>query len=220
MLKRLVRKNDFKKRNDLHVARKIWHAVGVMVIFLLYQYLPDKLALLILGFTWVFALGLDIVRLRNRKVNDIVLAAFHPVMRDSEIHRFAGTTYLLTGALIVLIFFPRPIVNLAFLFLAFADPIASYFGIRFGKDRIFEGKSIQGTLAAVVVCTIISLIYLYSFNILLDRLLLVSLLGGIIGGLAELIQIGKLDDNLTLPVFSATGLTIVFYLFGFSFAAV
>ncbi len=220
MLKRLVRKNDFKKRNDLHVARKIWHAVGVMVIFLLYQYLPDTQALLILGFTWVFALGLDIVRLRNRKVNDIVLAAFHPVMRDSEIHRFAGTTYLLTGALIVLIFFPRPIVNLAFLFLAFADPIASYFGIRFGKDRIFEGKSIQGTLAAVVVCTIISLIYLYSFNILLDRLLLVSLLGGIIGGLAELIQIGKLDDNLTLPVFSATGLTIVFYLFGFSFAAV
>lgn len=220
MLKGLVKKNDFKKRNDLHVARKLWHAIGVSLIFIIYHFLSDTSALLILGATWVFALGLDIVRLRFPKVNDLVLAAFHPVMRENEIHRFAGTTYLLTGALIVLIFFPRPIVGLAFLFLAFADPMASYFGIRYGRDKIFEGKSVQGTLAAVVVCAMITFLYLYIRNILIDRLLLVSLLGGLIGGFAELFQIGKLDDNLTLPVFSATGLTIVFYFFGYSFSAV
>jgi dolichol kinase len=41
------------------------------------------------------------------------------------------------------------------------------------------------------------------------------LLAGLVGAFAELIPIGKLDDNLTLPLMSAVGLSILFYFFGF-----
>jgi dolichol kinase len=49
---------------------------------------------------------------------------------------------------------------------------------------------------------------------MLDRVIVVSLLAGLIGALAELVPIAKLDDNFTLPVMSSLGLYILFYLFG------
>ena len=126
----------------------------------------------------------------------------------------AGTSYLLTGVSIIALIFPQEIVLLTLLFLAFADPIASYFGIKFGKDKIFGHKSLQGTVAAFFVCAILCFAFFYTHNLLLDRLIVVSLLGGLIGSLAELIPIGKLDDNLTLPVMSAIFLYFMFLLFG------
>ena len=72
----------------------------------------------------------------------------------------------------------------------------------------------QGSTAAFVVCSVLSFAFLYSHNLLMDRLIIVSIFAGIIGAMAELVPIGKLDDNLTLPVLSAVALWILFFLFG------
>jgi dolichol kinase len=106
-------------------------------------------------------------------------------------------------------------VAITLLFLAFADPIASFIGIKFGKDKIFGHKSLQGFMAAYVVCFASSLAYLLIHGFPPDRSLVFSLLSGLVGALAELVPVGKLDDNLTLPVLSAIGLFCLYYLFGF-----
>lgn len=49
---------------------------------------------------------------------------------------------------------------------------------------------------------------------MIDRILIVSILSGLIGAFAELIPIFKLDDNFTFPVVSSIGLWLLFYLFG------
>jgi len=139
-------------------------------------------------------------------------------MRQSELHTLAGTTFLLTGLLFVTLVFPPPIVLLTMFFLAFADPIASYFGIRYGKDKILGEKSLQGFLAAFVVCALLTFTFLNSYELVSGRIVLVSLIGGLIGALAELIPIGKLDDNLTLPVLSAVSLWGLFSIFGAVYA--
>lgn len=100
------------------------------------------------------------------------------------------------------------------LFLCFGDPIASYFGIRFGKDKLVGNKTLQGTMAGFVVCTLVALVYYYYNNIMLDRVLIVAPISGLIGALAELVPVGKMDDNFTFPVISATCLYILFGLFG------
>ncbi len=138
-----------------------------------------------------------------------------PIMRQSEVKKLAGTTFLLTGVLIVDLLFPRSVVALTLLFLAFADPIASYFGILYGKDKIFGHKSIQVLWLLFFVCTFLTYFYLVHHNYLMDRLIVVSLFAGLVGAFAELVPIGKLDDNFTLPLMSAIGLTILFYFFGF-----
>lgn len=206
---------DLKKRSDIHYARKIWHMSGVFTMFLLYVFLPPMVSMIALIIAWLAFVPFDFLRQRNPALNEWAVHAFKPIMRQSEVKKLAGTTFLVSGVLLINIIFPRQIVALTLLFLAFADPIASYFGILYGKDKIFGHKSIQGFMAAFFVCTAVTLAYLLYNNFLLDHLIVVSLFAGLVGAFAELIPIGKLDDNLTLPVMSAIGLTILFYFFGF-----
>jgi len=49
---------------------------------------------------------------------------------------------------------------------------------------------------------------------MVERLLMASLIAGLIGAVSELLPIGKLDDNFTFPVVSGTLLWMMFLLFG------
>lgn len=204
--------SGFKNRSDLHLARKIWHISGVFAMFLGWFFLPQWLSLSLLGLGWVLFVPADVVRQKNPNVNRTLSNLFRPIMRSSELNRLAGTSYLLTGALIIALFFNRHVVSLSLLFLAFADPIASYVGIKYGKDKIFGHKSVQGFIAAFGVCSVLCFIFLF-YNQVESHLLVVSLFAGLIGALAELVPLGKLDDNFTMPVLSCFGLSLLFYFF-------
>ncbi|MFN7730077.1 MAG: diacylglycerol/polyprenol kinase family protein [Bdellovibrio sp.] len=205
---------ELKKRSEIHWARKLWHILGVSVMTLVYAYAPYKVSLALILTAWLAFVPADFLRHRSSALNDFLMHLFKPLMRDSEAHNLAGTTYLLTGVLITIGLFPFNVAILTLLFLAFADPFASYFGIRYGKDKIFGHKSVQGTLAAFLICALLTAVFLYTRGLMMDRILIVTLLGGLIGALAELIPIAKLDDNLTLPLISATFLWLLFALFG------
>src|SRR5690606_1813448 len=98
--------------------------------------------------------------------------------------------------------------------LAFADPLAAVIGIRFGKDRLIGHKTLQGSLGALAICALLGLSYFLYFGYFLDRLLLVTVLTGIIGALSELIPVYSLDDNLTFPIISSSLIYGLFFLFG------
>lgn len=204
----------FKKRSDIHWARKIWHMGGVSLMAAIYAVVPYPVALAFLGITWILFVPMDFARQKNPALNQKLITWFKPIMREHEVNRPAGTSFLLTGVALVVLFFPREIVLLTLMFLAFADPIASYFGIRFGKDKILGNKSLQGSLAAFVVCMIITAFFLTQNDLLIERIIIASVLGGVIGALSELIPIGEIDDNLTLPLLSAFFLWILFSAFG------
>lgn len=210
----LMASSSLKKRSDLHLARKIWHVSGVTLIAMLYASLPQTISQALIVLAWLMFVPADFLRLRHPQLNQILVQYFRPIMRQSELQKLAGTSYLLTGLLIITFLFPAPIVLLAMFFLAFADPIASYFGIRFGKEKLLGEKSLQGFLAAFVVCSLLTFVFLNRYQLIDSRIVFVSILGGLIGALAELIPIGKLDDNLTLPTLSALSLWALFSLFG------
>jgi diacylglycerol kinase (CTP) len=135
-------------------------------------------------------------------------------MRKSELKNLTSATYLLIGVYIIVLFFPAEIVHLALFFLAFGDPIASTFGILYGKDRLIGKKSLQGSMACFITCAVISYVYFWQGNLMTERLFLASALSGLIGALAELVPVGKIDDNLSIPVFSSLLLWGLFHLFG------
>ncbi len=206
---------DLKRRNDIHWARKIWHMAGVSLIAVIYAYTPILWSKVLLLLVLLFFIPLDFLRQRNQSLNQFMLNIFKPILRENEIHKLAGTTYLLSGVAVVVFFFPREVATLTLLILAFADPFASIFGIKFGKDKIFGQKSLQGSMAAFFVCAFLTFGYMFYHAILIDRILIISLLAGLVGALAELIPLGKLDDNFTLPVVSAFALWLLFTIFGF-----
>lgn len=200
---------ELPQRTDVHWARKIWHMSGVFTMFLAYQFMPFWLSLSILILAWLAFVPADLLRQNNPVLNRRLISWFKPIIRKCEVDRISGSSYLITGVLIIDCLFAREVVSIALLFLAFADPIASFFGIKFGKHKIFGGKSLEGFLAGYVVCVICSFAYLYALGFEAQRILIFSLCAGLIGAISELLTFWDLDDNFTLPILSSIGVTLL-----------
>ena len=192
-----------KVRSDLHLARRIYHMLGVSIIAGLYYFMPRKeMLILFVGFT-CFCVGLDLFRLKSKKLNDKLLAAFGTFIRKSEVNNLTGMTYLTIGVTTIAVIFPKEIVTLALLMLAIGDPVSSIFGIMYGKDILVGKKTLQGALAGFIACTIVALIYFSASGIMTERLILASLITGLIGAISELTPVLGLDDNFTFPIISS-----------------
>lgn len=203
-----------RPRSDLHLARKIWHFLGVMGLLAVFVTMERQWALKIFALLTIAHVTADGLRLHFTRFNKVVMAVFGPLMRDSEERRISGTSFLLLGVSFVVWFFPPPVVVLVFLFVAVADPLASYFGLKYGKDKLWGQKTLQGCLAAFLACVLISASFFYASGVPLERVLIVSILCGLVGALGESVPIGNLDDNLTFPVFSSICLYLIFQIFG------
>jgi diacylglycerol kinase (CTP) len=205
---------ELKLRNDLHLSRKIWHLIGIALIANIMAYLAPRDSLFLLAIAALVIIPFDILRLKRPDLNHRIITLFKPVLRIEEVAKVSGATFLIIGAFSVILLFPKPVAVLAMLLLAFGDPVSSAFGILFGKDRIWGNKSLQGSLACFVICTAVCAVYFLLNNIMVERIVLVSVLGGLIGAVSELAQFRKLDDNMTFPILAGLGLWCLFALFG------
>lgn len=201
-------------RNDIHLARRLWHFTGVMCVFVLYWMIDKPKANWVATICTVVFLSFDVARLYLPKLNRFLILFFAPFMRKSELRKLSGVSSLLLGITIVIWAYPKRVGLLAILFLAVADPLASYCGIRFGRDKLVGHKSVQGSFAAFLACFALSMIYLLWLHLMTERVFIVCLLAALIGAASELVPVFDLDDNLVFPVLSATGLTGLFYVFG------
>lgn len=206
--------HELKTKSDVHIARKIWHFLGVIFIAICYHNLSRIMALQTLAVVSAAMIFIDVYRLRSPSFNKIILTLGKYIMRDTEKSSIAGSTFMIIGVLIIIAVFPPSVVMLSLLFLAVADPIASYFGVRYGKDRLIGRKTLQGSMAAFFACTLVAAAYFYAHNMMTERILIVSILAGLIGAVAEVFPVGDLDDNLVLPVVSSGLLWMVYHLFG------
>jgi diacylglycerol kinase (CTP) len=209
----IMQHQGLKQRSDIHLTRKVAHCVGICFMAALYNFGGPKVAWIALILVSVIISPLDILRKKLPGLNRATLRIFGPFMRKHESNAVSGMTYLYLGCAVLLLFRDLHIITLTLLFLAFGDPIASFFGIRYGKDFIIGRKTLQGTMAAFVVCAVITGVYCYFNNLMTERLLIVAPLGGLIGAVAELIPVGKLDDNLTFPIISGLLLYALFFVF-------
>lgn len=195
-----------KSRSDLHIARKAWHILSVGGMATTYILVPLWQSLTLLIMAMVLFIGLDFLRFLFPTLNAKLVYFTRAIIRESEVDQLAGTTFLLIGVAILVVFFPRPVVEVSLLFLAIADPLASFVGVKFGSIKLMGRKSLQGFLAASSACTLILVAYLFKTGLHsqlhFQDLVMVSLIGGFAGGLAELLQIGKIDDNFSLPLLS------------------
>ncbi len=180
----------------------------------IFHYVSYQVALSLLTIGIVTVAIPDILRLKNPRLNQFILKRFRWILRDSEAQQVSGVTYAILGIFISAALFPKPVVELSLLMLAFGDPAAAIFGVRFGKDKIWGNKSLQGATAAFLVCSVVAYVYLLFNTLMLERALLVGLICGLIGALSEIIPFGKWDDNFSFPILSSTMLYILFLTFG------
>lgn len=203
------------KRSDLHILRKVWHiAFGSSCVGLYYALSMDlmfwgyfALSAAVLGF------ANDLLRLNNKKYNALCIKYMGPLMRKSEEDGFSGLPFYALGVGLSIFFYQSDIALISILFLVFADPIASFVGINYGKDKILPNKSLQGTIAAFFVCYFISMIYVQDMSISNVNMIAFAVIAGVVGSLSELASAFNIDDNLTIPVISGGGLSVINYFF-------
>ena len=113
------------------------------------------------------------------------------------------------GVSLSLFFYNRNIAILSVMFLVFSDPLSSFFGVLYGKDKIMPNKSLQGAVAGFFTCYLITLFYTMNHSTLGNRILIFAVVAGLIGALSELVSAFNVDDNLTIPVLSGLGMTVL-----------
>ena len=177
------------------------------ICVLLYQFLLDRhLALILMGgFLSVF-LTLEITRRFSDSWNEfLVHKVFGIIARPHERTKTNGATYFLVSMFLLVLMFPqKPVVQLAVLVLAFADPAASVFGKLWGRRKLFKDKSFLGTSAFLVVAFAVVLGFLTlavpAFGF--PKALLVATVVAVFATVTELFSI-RIDDNLSIPIVSA-----------------
>jgi len=100
-----------------------------------------------------------------------------------------GAFYFAISALACVVIFPAGIAVPALVTISVLDCVTTLAGVRFGRTRIWNGKSLEGTLAGIAV-TVVALLPFLS----LPGTLVVATVAGII----ELLS--PIDDNLVVPV--------------------
>ena len=199
-----------RMRSDLHIVRKLWHMTTGLLGLAVYKksgLSTDVTATALLIFSACSFL-VEYLRLRNEKMNQMLMVVMKPVMRESEKNSVSGMPFYALGVSLSLFFFPETIAILSILFLIFADPIASFCGILFGRDKILPNKSLQGTIAAFSVCYIVTLVYGLIHASPSMNLLVFAIFAGLIGAISELCS-QFVDDNLCIPVISGLGLFLL-----------
>jgi dolichol kinase len=206
----LVGQESFHLRSELHILRKLWHVfTGVLGLTLHLYFNPGKdvtasilLGLAILGF------ATDLIRPHYQKFNQFVFKVMGPLMRESERKGISGFPFYALGTSLSMFFFEEKVAILGILFLVFSDPVSSVIGITYGRDKIIKNKSIQGSLAGFCVCYFISFSYCFHYMGSDSKIIMFSLFAAIFGTLSELLSFIT-DDNLTIPLVSGLGITLV-----------
>jgi diacylglycerol kinase (CTP) len=199
------------KRSDLHLLRKLWHiTTGSIGLFLFTRSPQDQQfwGFIVLGIA-LSGFVMDITRARYPLVNHYVIKLMGPLMRRSEKDGMSGFPFYALGVSLALFFYSRDIAILSVMFLVFSDPLSSFFGVLYGKDKIMPNKSLQGAVAGFFTCYLITLFYTMNHATLGNHILVFAVVAGLIGALSELVSAFNVDDNLTIPVLSGLGMTVL-----------
>lgn len=140
-------------------------------------------------FSLVLFVGFVILDIFSRGYSPPVLGTIMKwVERSGDIPAKGALAYVVS-IVICLVFFPTVFVAVAVLALGVYDSVSTVIGVRYGRNRIYKNKTLEGTGVAIIVTTLVLL------------LLIVPLFAVIITAATAVIELfSPIDDNLSIPI--------------------
>lgn len=183
------------KRNVLHIGSGVFAFAVILA-----APTPIWMAVIAGGF-FVYAWTVEFFRRRLPSFNDRIMSFYGPVAHPHERDRINSATWY-TTALLTLALTGSPIVcSVAVLVLGLGDPVAALIGRRWGRTKLINGRSLEGSLAFVAAGGSLAFAGLALFypELSLAQAALLSFAGASGGAGAELLS-RRVDDNLTIPI--------------------
>jgi len=167
--------------------RKTFHMVFGLLISLLIWLVPKEYALIILGFGLLVGLWFIDLAMRDIQVPVIRELLFH--LERPGVFPGKGAVYFVLSALVTLILFPSVVAAQGILILSVLDGMATILGLRYGRIRIINHKSIEGSCGAILVTFVVLLFIMNPIH------------AAILSVVAGVVELGSpIDDNLLLPL--------------------
>jgi dolichol kinase len=195
---------DLPTRHNLQYARRLFHVANGGTIATLYWISFSHSQMVhALGTIACLLYVFEQIRINYPEAQQKFLPMTKFIIRAEEQLKESAMVPYAFAVLLTIITFPKPIALIAIFTLAISDPLSAIIGIRFGKRRIVPHKSLEGSAAFFISCLLICIFVLgiYTGGVS-GVVLLVSLLVAFSTSAFEMLPL-KIDDNLTIPLFSA-----------------
>jgi len=184
--------------------RNLFHVTFGFIAFAVIQLLPS--AIWIVGIAtsfFVYAWSMEFLRRRSPAFNERLMKLYGPVAHDHEWHRVNSATWYASALFLLSLTGSYLVCSIAVMVLAVGDPMAAIIGRRFGNTKLINGRSLEGSVAFVLVAAIITgvLLGLFRSDIGVVAGLGVAAPGALAGSIAELFS-RRIDDNFTIPLAS------------------
>jgi len=187
-----------RSRFTIEVFRKSVHLLH-SIIPLIYYFTGDKLlaAILTTGLLIVFSAE-ESARIRGVRTSFPGRRLFLLLYRQEELLSLGAHIYILISSLAAIILFDIEAVVPGVLAATVSDFSASLVGLKFGKHKLFEKKTVEGTIAGGLTCATI----VFFFNGLLPCVIATALF--------LLVETSELpvDDNLVYPLGLSAAITV------------
>ena len=190
-------------------ARSLFHVASGVVALSLIRLLPTRGWLMVAaGSLTLMAWTLETLRRQSDEMNDKLMRLFGKVAHPHERYRVNSSTWYLTALFLLASFAPMPAAEVAVMVLGVADPMAALVGRRFGKTKLYQNRSLEGTLTFFVSGSLVAVGTLAVFHSLpLSITIGLSLAAAGAGAIAELFS-SRLDDNFTIPTAAAAAASV------------
>lgn len=174
--------------------RRFLHAAGGIVLVVVVETgtfdRPELLGVLV-GLL-ALLVTLDVVRLRDPRLNVLFFRSFRSLVSPREARGPASSTWYVAGGLLSLLLFGTDAAVAGILVLALADPAASVVGRRWGRVPVGRG-TVEGSATFLVVAALAA-----SAVVSVPAAVRAAVGGALVEPLPW-----PLDDNLTVPVAAA-----------------
>lgn len=191
-------------RKDLQLARRLIHLSMGLIVALIYNFMLDhKQAVYILGTSVCMLYIFEQVRINYPEyAAKMAIISKYFYRAEEQLKESAGLPFIM-GILLTILSFPKDVALVAILTLAFSDPLSAIIGIKYGKRHIVKEKSLEGSLAFFVSCFLcVFVVYFNLSSLALLAVIVLSFFVALFSSAFEMIPI-RLDDNLTIPLFTA-----------------
>lgn len=186
------------------LARKAFHVAAGMIAPLGALVVSRPVLLWGLGIAAALAILSEAARFTFPRLNALMVLASRPLMRRQETSRIAGSTYLVLATFLTFLLFPRDLAITAVSFLAIGDAVGAVVGVAFAGG-VRPEKNWQGRLACFVSCLLVGILL---GHLWLNVDIFIVLGGAATAAVVETVTL-PIDDNLTIPVLSASVMAIL-----------
>ena len=201
--------NIQKERSDLHLPRRFFHlSMGLSCGLIYKHYLTHEKAVHILGLATCIIYILEQVRIKYPEFKNIFTEITKYLLRAEEQLKESATIPFLMGMLLTILTFPKYMSLVAIFTLAISDPLSAIVGIMFGKTKLKDHRSLEGCLAFFITTFLIHLVVLSSLYGSHLKLFGISFISGSIVTWFDYLAL-KIDDNLTIPIVTASALWVI-----------